>query len=174
MSKENACVHLYTGEGKGKTTAGVGLATRALGQGLRVGFFQFMKAGLSGEVVSLAKLGATVVSPSMGTKFVWDMDDTEKAACATLQQETFARARQAAQDLDLLVLDEAISACDTGMLSYEEVAGFIQNRPKGLELALTGRGDIAPLLPLADYCTEMKLHAHPYEKGRGPRKGVEF
>lgn len=175
MSK--SYVHLYTGEGKGKTSAAAGLAARALGQGLRVGFFQFLKSGacgISGEVVSLAKLGAVTVSPET-PKFVWDMDEEEKAACRKQQQETLARAAKMAESFDLLVLDEAVCALTAGMLTAGELCGFIENRPPALELVLTGRGDIEPLRGKCDYITEMKLHSHPFvECSQGPRRGIEF
>lgn len=170
-------VHLYTGDGKGKTTAAAGLAARALGRGLRVGFFQFLKSGrsgISGEVLSLAKLGAITVSPET-EKFVWDMDGDEKAACGEKQRETLARAEKMAGSFDLLVLDEAVCALDCGMLSAEELCGFIENKPAGLELVLTGRGDIDPLRGHCDYITKMRLIAHPFERCKqGPRKGIEF
>lgn len=171
MSK--GMTHIYTGEGKGKTTAATGLAVRALGQRQRVGFFQFLKNGISGEVVSLAKLGAITVCPET-KKFIWNMDEDERAACAQKQQETFRRAIAMADQFDLIVLDEVISAVDAGLLGAEEVLDFIKNRPENLELVLTGRGDISPFRDCCDYITEMKLVAHPFEKGQTARKGIEF
>lgn len=171
---QDGCVHVYTGAGKGKTTAAAGLAARAAGQGLRVGFFQFLKNGVSGEVISLAKLGVQVVSPQGGGKFVWEMDEAEKRACAQKQSETLARAAEMAERLDVLVLDEAIAAMDAGVLDEGEVTAFVKNRPRGLELVLTGRGASAELLQQADYVTEMQQVAHPYEAGRKARRGIEY
>ena len=171
---EQACVHIYTGNGKGKTTAAAGLAARALGQGLRVGFFQFLKNGMSGETISLAKLGAVVVSPMGSGKFLWDMNQEEKAACAAKQDETLARAIEMAPGFDLLVLDEVICAVEAGVLSRQKLVSFIENKPAALELVLTGRGECTGLLELADYVTEMGEKAHPYNKGLAARKGVEF
>lgn len=177
MDKKKSYVHIYTGEGKGKTTASAGLAARALGRGLRVGFFQFLKSGksgISGEVLSLAKLGAITVSPET-SKFIWEMDEEERAACAKKQRETLARAIKMAPGFDLLVLDEAVCALEAGMLTAEELCDFIANRPEGLELVLTGRGNIEPLRGVCDYITEMRLLSHPFENCRqGPRKGIEF
>lgn len=175
MSK--SYVHIYTGEGKGKTTAAAGLAVRALGRGLRVGFFQFLKSGrsgISGEVLSLAKLGAITVSPEV-PKFIWEMDEDEKAACDQKQRETLERAIGMAGSFDVLVLDEAVCALTEGMLDAGTLRTFIENRPAGLELVLTGRGDIEPIRDKCDYITEMKMISHPFESCRqGPRKGIEF
>ncbi|MDL2293877.1 cob(I)yrinic acid a,c-diamide adenosyltransferase [Ruminococcaceae bacterium OttesenSCG-928-D13] len=171
---QKSCVHVYTGDGKGKTTASVGIAARAIGQGLRVGFFQFMKSGMSGELVSLAKLGVMVVAPQGSTKFVFQMDEAEKTEYAEKQQATLGRAIEQAGELDLLVLDEIVSAVTTGMIPSAQVEDFLKTRPEGLEVVMTGRDVPEQLIDLCDYVTEMKMHKHPYEKGIPARKGVEF
>lgn len=167
-------VHVYTGDGKGKTTAAAGLAARALGQGLRVAFFQFLKTGLSGEVISLAQLGAEVFAPQGSGKFVWEMDDVEKAACAQQQQSTMERAFDMAPEFDLLVLDEVVCAVEAGLLALEDLRQLLEDRPEELEVVLTGRGADEELLQLGDYVTEMKMLAHPFELGQAARRGVEF
>lgn len=178
MSK--GLVHIYTGDGKGKTTASVGLAARALGRGLRVGFFQFLKNGISGEVVSLAKLGAITACPET-QKFIWDMDERERDSCGKKQRETFKQAVSMADRFDLLVLDEVITAVDLGFLDSAQVRTFIEDRPESLELALTGRcgrcdGESCAktLLDCCDYFTEMKMVRHPFDEGQEARKGIEF
>lgn len=171
---QKSCVHVYTGNGKGKTSAAAGLAARAAGQGLRVGFFQFMKGGVSGELISLAKLGITVVSPQGSKKFVWNMDEGEKQDYAKQQQQTFERAVEMAPQFDLLVMDELVSCVESGMVPVEQVEDFVKNRPEGLELVMTGRDPGQRLLALCDYITEMRMVAHPYEKGMPARKGIEF
>ena len=170
---DRAFVHIYTGDGKGKTTAAVGLSVRAVASGLRVGFYQFLKNGKSAELEALKQLGIAVNAPQSG-KFIWDMDEKEKEACAFVQQELLRKAQQAANDLDLLVLDEVICAGNTGMLPQEQLLGFIKARPATLELVMTGRGAGPNLLALADYATEMRLLAHPYEKNVPARRGIEF
>ena len=171
---ETGCVHLYTGDGKGKTTAAVGLCTRAVGNGLRVAFLQFLKNGQTGEIASLEKLGVTVYSPKRG-KFLWDMDAAEREEAQKQQEKTLAQARLFAKDYDLLVLDEAIAAMDSGMLSAESLVSFLLDKPKGLEVVLTGRGDCETLLPFADYVTEMRALAHPFEKrALKARPGIEY
>ncbi len=171
---KQGCVHVYTGDGKGKTTASVGLAVRAVGQGLNVGFFQFLKSGISGEVVALAQLGVEVFSPQAGSKFVWEMNEGERAACAELQQNTLERAMAMMGELDLLILDEVVCAIDVGMLSEKELLRLIENRPQELELVITGRGASEEIMQLADYVTEMVKHAHPYDQGHKARSGIEY
>lgn len=171
---EKGLVHIYTGDGKGKTTAAVGLATRALGQGLRVGFFQFLKSGFSGEMFVLSKSGATFMAPQGSGKFVWEMNDEEKQQCKTQQQGNFDRAVQMQEQFDVLVLDEVIGAITTGMLDEADVLEFVKNKPEAMELVMTGRGASEKLLKLADYITEMRCIKHPYTQNVTARKGIEF
>ena len=171
---QKGCVHIYTGDGKGKTSAATGLAVRAAGRGLRVGFFQFMKGGASGEQVSLQKLGVVVVSPKASKKFVWDMDETEKAAYASIQQQTLDEALVRAAEFDLMVLDEVISCMATGMVDKKQVTAFIASRPQGLELVMTGRDAGEELVALSDYVSEIKMVKHPFAFGVPARRGIEF
>lgn len=170
---KDGCVHLYTGDGKGKTTAAAGLAARAAGQGMQVGFFQFLKNGISGEIIALSKLGAQAFAPQTG-KFVWEMSEEERAACTARQKEMLARAQGLMPDFDMVVLDEVVCAISENMITKEEIEAFIKARPNGTELVLTGRGAPEWLFEYCDYITEMKPHAHPYEHGLAARKGVEF
>lgn len=167
-------IHIYTGDGKGKTTASAGLATRALGRNLRVGFFSFLKDELSGEMIALQKLGALTQLPEGSYGFVWNMTDEQKAACAAAQQALFAKAQALANELDLLVLDEAVCALDTGMLDRKELFSFLLNLPSHLEVVLTGRGADVELCALADYVTEMTARKHPFDKGADARIGIEY
>ncbi|MDL2324477.1 cob(I)yrinic acid a,c-diamide adenosyltransferase [Ruminococcaceae bacterium OttesenSCG-928-A16] len=171
---EQGMIQIYTGEGKGKTTAAAGLAARALGQGLRVGFFGFLKTGLSGEMVSLVKAGAVFMAPQGSGKFVWQMDDTEKEACRKQQTATLARAAQMMNQFDLLVLDEVFGALATGMLTPGDVMQLVEQKPAGMELVLTGRDAPPALLAKADYVTEMRSVKHPFDDGLKARKGIEF
>lgn len=171
---KNACVHVYTGEGKGKTTAAVGLAVRAAGRGLRVGFLQFLKDGSSGEIQALEKLGVQVDAPAADGKFVFEMDEVEKAACAEKQRKIFDNAKKIAQSCDLLVLDEVICAVDCGLISEQELLKFVQEKPESLELVLTGRGASAALCAESEYVTEMRCLQHPYQQGMAARCGIEF
>lgn len=167
-------VHVYTGNGKGKTTAAVGAAVRAAGSGLRVGFFQFLKSGASGELAALAKLGVEVGSPEGQDKFLWQMTDEEKTACARRQTQLLEQAATLAPALDVLVLDEVVCAVAEGMVPWQGLLALVQTRPAGTELILTGRGASEELVALADYVTEMRFVRHPFEKGVPARRGIEF
>ena len=148
--KTSGLVHLYCGDGKGKTTAAVGLAVRHAGHGGKVVFAQFLKDGSSGECRVLAKLGVTVLAANPAGKFTFRMTDEEKAETAAALVRTFdAAAGYAVRD-------------------------FLENRPDMLEVVLTGRSPSAGLTAHADYITEMQKRRHPYEKGVAAREGIEF
>ncbi len=165
-------VHLYWGEGKGKTTAAMGLALRALGHGRRVVILQFLKGGDTGEVPMLRQLGAQILRCPAGQKFVFQMNEEEKIACRQLQTENLRRAL--ALDADLLVLDEACAACSLDMVDQDLLQQAVLERPEGQELVLTGRDPAAWMLQAADYSTEMRCHRHPYQQGIAARPAVEY
>lgn len=166
--------HIYTGDGKGKTTAAVGLAVRAAGSGLKVFFVQFLKGRPTGEIRPLELLGIETVRSEGVVKFIPEMTPEEKAACVKAQQGCWEAAREAAGSCDLLILDEVIAAATMGMITIGELCEFIINRPEGLELVLTGRDAPPELLELADYITEMHAVRHPFENGADARRGIEY
>ncbi len=170
-------IHLYYGEGKGKTTAAMGLALRAAGCGKRVLIVQFLKGRPSGEVELLQSLpGITLLRGKELKKFSWEMSEEEKQGALRLDNElmetAFQKARQG--ECDLLVLDEALGACGCGLLGEEALLAFLRGKPKELEVVLTGRGPGSEMLELADYATEMRKEKHPYDQGVQARRGVEF
>ena len=169
---ELGMVHLYWGEGKGKTTAAMGLALRALGNGCRVVVVQFLKGADTGEIPLLRQLGAEVYRGKAGQKFVFQMNDAEKAATRALQNENLRAAL--ARPADLLVLDEACAAWELDMVDRQLLEQAVRERPAGQEIVLTGRKPASWMEELADYSTEMHCWRHPYEKGVKARKGVEF
>ena len=169
---ELGMVHLYWGEGKGKTTAAMGLALRALGNGCRVVVVQFLKGADTGEIPLLRQLGAEVYRGKAGQKFVFQMNDVEKAATRALQNENLRAAL--ARPADLLVLDEACAAWELDMVDRQLLEQAVRERPAGQEIVLTGRKPAPWMEELADYSTEMHCWRHPYEKGVKARKGVEF
>ena len=169
---ELGLVHLYWGEGKGKTTAAMGLALRALGQGARVVIVQFLKGADTGEVPLLRQLGAEIYRGKAGQKFVFQMDEAEKAATRRLQDQNLTAAL--ARPADLLVLDEACAAWQLDMVDRALLERAVRERPAGQEVVLTGRAPAPWMEELADYSTEMRCCRHPYEKGIAARKGVEF
>lgn len=164
-------LHLYWGNGKGKTTAAMGLALRALGHGRRVVIVQFLKDGTSGEIAPLCAAGAAVYA-CPNAKFTWLMDEADKAAA----REASARAlgQALAEPFDLLVLDEACAALKSGILDEALLRRAVAFAKSGREVVLTGR-DPAPWLQEAtDYSTEMRAHRHPYADGVAAREGVEY
>lgn len=169
---EQGLLHLYWGDGKGKTTAAMGLALRALGNGKRVVIVQFLKGGKSGEIPLLEQLGAVVYRGKGGQKFVFQMNEAEKAATKALQNRNLAAAR--AEPADLLVLDEAGSAWELDMVDPELLQQTVLQRPAGQECVLTAHAPVQWMLDAADYVTEMKCHRHPYQKGIAARKGIEY
>lgn len=174
---EQGRVHIYHGEGKGKTTAAMGLALRALGSGWRVYIVQFLKGEPSGEISVLETLpGVSILRGKPGTKFSFQMNGAEREEARQLHTGQLARAMAAAKAgaCELLVLDEALGACACGLLDEDELLRYIADKPPGLELVLTGRGPSPALLAAADYVTEMKLQKHPFQQGLTARKGVEF
>jgi cob(I)alamin adenosyltransferase len=178
MKGMKGLIHVYTGDGKGKTTAAIGLGVRASGRGLKVLMVQFLKGTPTGELFSLKLLepGFELYRGKELKKFTWEMSQEEKVQTAAEQQELFQYAKTAALrgGTDLLILDEALGAITTGMLSKADVLEFVQNKPESLELVLTGRNAPAELTELADYVSEIRAVKHPAEKGIMGRKGIEF
>ena len=170
--------HIYTGDGKGKTTAAMGLALRALGAGLTVKIFQFMKSQPTGELAMLNKIAPGILrrADSPVKKFVWDMTEDEKAVWSEAQQALFDEACDAACDnsVDLVILDEALGAASAGALGADQLAYLIAHKYRGTELVLTGRDAPAKLVALADYVTEMRMLKHPFSAGIQARKGIEY
>ena len=165
-------VHLYCGTGKGKTTAAMGLALRALGQGMQVVIVQFLKNGTSGELEPLRQLGATVCSGKPGAKFTFQMNAEEKKQAARENDERLAAALKL--PCDLLILDEICAARQSGLLDERLAKQAVLERPQGREVVLTGREPEMWMMEAADYITEMQPHRHPYEQGIPARKGIEF
>jgi cob(I)alamin adenosyltransferase len=170
-------IHIYTGEGKGKTTAALGLSIRALGMGLRVLFVQFFKLDedSSGEKEILSGLkGVRVLRSSARHPFFTggktDMDKVRDVARVLFKEAC----ERAGNDVELLVLDEVLGAVSEGFITSEELIRFLDNRPSGLEVVLTGRDAPVELIKRADYVTEMLKIKHPFDAGTKAREGIEF
>lgn len=170
--EQSGLLHLYYGDGKGKTTAAMGLALRALGSGKKVVVLQFLKGSKSGEVPLLEQLGAKIYRGKAGQKFVFQMNGEEKAATRQLQNANLAAA--AADEADLLILDEAGSAWELDMVDKALLQKAVLARPAGQECVLTAHAAPQWMLDAADYVTEMKCRRHPYQKGIAARQGIEY
>ena len=169
-------IHLYCGDGKGKTTAAMGLALRALGWGRRVVICQFLKNGDSGERLALERFEQAVVLPVPDTmKFTVQMTEAEKEQTRREMTDLFDRAADLVRrnGCDLLVLDEVCAAITTGMLPPERVEALLDEAGE-VEIVLTGRNPAACLRQRADYITEMAACRHPFEQGRPARLGIEW
>lgn len=167
-------VIVYTGDGKGKTTAALGLVLRATGQGLRAAMFQFVKAksGNWGETRAGNRLGVDIVP--LGAGFTWTSDDLAKDRA--LAREGWDQCRSAIEegDHDLVVLDEITYCFNFGWLDLDEVLDVLRRRPAGQHVVLTGRDAPAALLEYADLVTEMREVKHPFHAGIKAQKGIEF
>ena len=170
--KRTGLLHLYYGDGKGKTTAAMGLALRAMGSGKRVVILQFLKGGKSGEVPLLEQLGAKVYRGKAGQKFVFQMNEAEKEATRQLQNANLTAAM--ADPADLLILDEAGSAWELDMVDKALLQKAVLERPAEQECVLTAHTAPQWMLDAADYATEMKCHRLPYQRGISARKGIEY
>ena len=168
-------IHLYCGDGKGKTTAAVGLAVRAAGSGMKVLFVQFFKSGNSSEVDVLASIGGIeTCHPTVHYGRFKTMNDKQKTEIHTHYGEILTDIIRRADRFDLIVLDEAVSACGYGMIDPKTLTEFLRNEGVRREIVLTGRNPIPELIELADYVTEMKKIKHPFDGGIAARKGIEY
>jgi len=175
MPLREGLVQVYTGDGKGKTTAALGLVLRACGHGLRVYIVQFMKApAQQGELAALRAL-PNITIRSFGRPGWVDPRDI-KPEDRRLAQEGLAHSRKVVEsgECDVVILDEANLALAWGLIPMEEVREMIEGRPAGVELVFTGRDAPAELVELADLVTEMREVKHPFQRGLASRKGIDF
>ncbi|OUN06920.1 cob(I)yrinic acid a c-diamide adenosyltransferase [Flavonifractor sp. An92] len=168
-------IHLYCGDGKGKTTAAMGLALRAAGHGKRVVITQFLKSGMSGERAALAALPTVELLPIPETmKFTFRMTEAEKAAERLRQTELLHTAFRRGASADLLILDELCAALSTGMVPLSDVLAGLDSLSPDTEVVITGRDPAPELSERAHYITEMVKRRHPFDGGTPAREGVEF
>jgi len=171
---QRGLVQLYTGDGKGKTTAALGLALRALGAGLKVYLGQFIKKGPFSEIKALRRFRPNIIIRQYGSGcFV-----KGKPAPADIR-----RARKGLNDLsramiggiyDVVIADEIICAVNAGLVTVKEVLRLVDQKPPDVELVLTGRNAPNRIIKRADLVTEMRKIRHPFDKGFSARKGIEF
>mgnify|MGYP000852988238 FL=1 len=169
--------HIYYGDGKGKTTAAIGLAVRAAGSKMKVLFVQFLKTEFSGERHILSHTeNVTLTFCPLELKFTFDTDDKEKAQAAKIFKGIFDNAVTTAltEKYDMVVLDEVFEAINAHMLSESEVYEFITNAPSSMEIVMTGHNPPQKFMDCADYITEFKKIKHPYDRGITGRIGIEF
>ena len=168
-------IHIYCGDGKGKTTAALGLICRHVGAGGSAVLAQFLKSLPTGELATLEKLGVPVFRNELPHGFFPNMSEEMQKKVREMHNRTLAEVTQRtrANTCSLLVLDELCAALSLGLIDREAVLSLVDDHGKA-ELVITGRDPEEALLARADYITEMKLVKHPYEKGVLARKGIEY
>ena len=167
-------VQVYTGDGKGKTTAALGLVMRAVGQGLRPAVLQFMKSDPTwGEIVTLKRLGVPVQQCGLD-HWVLKGEATEEDLAAAAAGLARAEALVASGEYDLVILDELVTALFFELVSARQVLALIAVKPVAVELVLTGRRAADDLIAAADLVTEMRPVKHYYDAGVDARVGIEY
>ncbi|MCX5867770.1 MAG: cob(I)yrinic acid a,c-diamide adenosyltransferase [Proteobacteria bacterium] len=173
---EKGFVQVYTGEGKGKTTAALGLALRAIGHGLKVYVIQFMKGNIEyGELWAAKCLEPNLIIRQMGRETFVNRDNPDQEDIK-LAQAALALAREVVSggEYDIVILDEVNCALDFGLIPFDQVLKILQTKPEKVELVLTGRGASPELIQAADLVTEMKEIKHYYRRGIKSRNGIEI
>ena len=167
-------IQVYTGDGKGKTTAALGLALRATGAGLKVFIGQFVKGAEYSEIKALRRLAPGIEIKQYGRRcFIKDKPDEEDIRLAQnglVEMESVIQSG----DYDLVILDEANIAVYYNLFSVDELLKVVQNRPKQVEIVITGRNADPRIIAAADLVTEMREIKHYYQKGIAARLGIEM
>lgn len=182
----NGFIHIYCGDGKGKTTSSVGLAIRAVGNQIPVVFAQFMKDASSGEVSILKNLpNIKVIHSKKSFGFYNTLSEEDKKEAKHLNTKLLEEAIRIGTDMtlrniqdkskiaSLLILDESIGTYNYDLLDKSMLLDFLKAKPDNLEVVLTGRNPSDELMELADYISEIKHVKHPFDKGIGGRLGIE-
>ena len=173
--KNSGLIHIFYGSGEGKTSAATGVALRMCGSGGRVVFAQFLKDGTSSELAALRQQpGISLCCAATARGMVYTMNQQEKEQTARNCRRRLQEAFATAQEADLLVLDEVIDACCLEVLELRELLVFLDNRPEGLEVILTGHSLPLELEKRGDYITHMQSQRHPFDRGVPARRGIEF
>lgn len=164
---------IYTGDGKGKTTAAIGLATRAVGSGKRVCMIQFLKRGDTGEYRSLQRLGVDIDAGDRVEAPPWEPEAQEQWREHTLKQ--FQKGKQALHEgYDVVILDELMTTVMKGFVDEADVIELARGRNEATELVTTGRGATPALIDAADLATEMRMLKHYCDRGVYAREGIEY
>lgn len=168
------CVHIYCGDGKGKTTCVMGLCVRAAGAGKKVLLHQFLKDNTSSERTIIDKLpGVTVMPGAKMDKFTFQMNEEELQALRESNDANLARLCDMAKDYDMLILDESVYAMDMGLLSEDKLIEWLEKKPEHLEVVMSGRNPSDRLKEHADYISEINKIKHPFDQGLSSRIGIE-
>lgn len=176
MKKETGYIHIYCGNGKGKTTTGMGLCTRAAGFGYRVLIYQFMKNNKTSERKILEQVpNITFIDGLEQEKFSFQMTPEEKEQRRRYYEQQFNLITQIARDehYDILFCDELIYTIRAGLFTESILTDYLKNKPENLEIILTGQDPGQELMNLADYVSEIRKIKHPFDQGIHARPGIE-
>lgn len=166
-------VQVYTGDGKGKTTAAIGLSVRAAGAGLKVYIAQFIKMGDYSEIKALKKFSGSITVEQFGLgRFIKGKPSKEDIRAARTGIEK-VKSLMASDDYDIIILEEANVAAKCGLISVNDILEIISLKPENTELVITGRGAATEVIEKADLVTEMKEIKHYFSKGVAARTGIE-
>jgi cob(I)alamin adenosyltransferase len=172
---EEGLVQVYTGDGKGKSTAAFGLALRAMGRGLKVKIVQFLKGDTRyGEMIALKEFPAIEVVQFGSPEFVNPLQPREEDRQMAREALEHGREAMLSGRFQLVIMDEIHVAAKLGLITVEDILALIKERPKRVELVLTGRDADPQVIEASDLVTEMTLVKHPYQKGITARYGIEF
>ena len=170
-------IHVYKGDGKGKTTATVGLAVRAAGQDMKVIYLQFLKGGISGEINIMKNIeNITVIRNTKNFDFYMNLSEDEKDGLIAMQNDNLEYAIKLAKsgEYQMLVIDELFSAYNLNTIDREKIKRFLSEKPENLEVVLSGHDPEDFFIEIADYVTNMEKIKHPYDKGITARLGIEI
>ncbi len=173
--KKKGLILVFTGNGKGKTTAAIGMTMRAAGHGLNTCFIQFIKGSWKyGEMEAMARFKEEIEFHVMGRGFTWKSDDLEKDKAVA--REAWEKAKEAITSgrYHTVVLDEFTYLLSYGIIDTAEALDVLRKKPDDLHICITGRDAVEELVALADLVTEMQPIKHPYQQGIKAQKGVEF
>lgn len=167
-------IHVYCGDGKGKTTAAIGLAVRATGAGKKVLFVQFYKDGQSSEIPVLQNMeGVETLYSEKLHAFFWNLSPREQEVYRKENLSILDKAVSRAAEADVLILDESIGACRYSPDFEKKLLTFLDGKPEGMEVVLTGRNPSDDIIRRASYVSQMQCVKHPYTEGVAARKGIE-
>lgn len=173
----NGYIHIYCGDGKGKTTASIGQSIRAAGSGMKILYVRFLKDQKSGELKILESIPNIDLYPcekSFG--FYWNMTDEQKEEAKLFYTDYLKSAlhKVKQESYDMLVLDELMATYNYSFVDREDFLSFLSQKPESLEVVMTGRNPAKELLALADYVSDITKVKHPFDKGVAARAGIEY
>lgn len=173
-NEDRGVLLIHVGSGKGKSSSGFGMLARALGHDMKVGVIQFIKGSGSTGEENFFRQFENVSYHVMGEGFTWETQDMERDKRVAEAAWEMAAKMLNDDSIDFILLDELNIALKSKLLDVKKIIHDLQNRPHMQHVVITGRGEISPLIEIADTVTEMKLHKHAYKAGVRAQKGVEY